>query len=275
MNNGDNKLFYNNEIQNKPFHAYLLCGKSKEVLSATAKEIAKRILCKQVYKEDCLECLICKQIEENNCVELKIIETEDKNIKIEEISNLKYNFQKKISNKSKRVYIINEVEKLTAKSANAMLKFIEEPEDGTYAIFTTKNIEKVLGTIVSRCRVEYIYFNKESEGNTDYNKEVKKILTNIEKNKINSIYTNKVEIYDSNREPGENIFNTIAEIYLDCLHKKICGRSSEEEEYIIKNNNNEQIIRKIEITDKFSERVKSNTNINLIFDAFIIEISEV
>ena len=35
---------------------------------------------------------------------------------------------------------------------NSLLKFLEEPVEEVYAILTTKNINKVLPTIQSRCR---------------------------------------------------------------------------------------------------------------------------
>ena len=36
---------------------------------------------------------------------------------------------------------------------NALLKILEEPTEGIYAIFTTKNINRILPTIISRCQV--------------------------------------------------------------------------------------------------------------------------
>ena len=38
-------------------------------------------------------------------------------------------------------------------AANSMLKFLEEPEDNIVAILMTNNINNVLSTIISRCKV--------------------------------------------------------------------------------------------------------------------------
>jgi len=275
MNDINNILLANNKIQKKLFHAYLLYGAPKEELEKRAKEFAKEMLCEYGYKNNCEKCLICKQVENNNYFELKIIGTEEKNIKIEEIKKLKYSFNKKTDIDRKRVYIINEAEKLTSTAANAMLKFIEEPEQNTYAILTTNNIEKILKTIRSRCREEIVSANIDSKKGEEQKKEIKEILLKIEQEKINSIYNCKEKIYDLNIDTEQNIFNIIMEIYLDYLHKKIKGINYLEKEYIMEKNSRQELIKKIEIADKFSERVKSNTNINMIFDAFIIEISEV
>ena len=53
----------------------------------------------------------------------------------------------------RRVYIIREAEKLNPSSANTILKFLEEPEEGIIAILLTKNRYQVLDTILSRCQV--------------------------------------------------------------------------------------------------------------------------
>ncbi len=39
---------------------------------------------------------------------------------------------------------------------NSLLKFLEEPQEGVFAILTTKNVNKVLPTIQSRCQVIHL-----------------------------------------------------------------------------------------------------------------------
>ena len=43
-------------------------------------------------------------------------------------------------------------------ASNSMLKFLEEPEDGIIAILMTNNINNVLSTIISRCKVIKLNF---------------------------------------------------------------------------------------------------------------------
>lgn len=269
----DEYIFESGEIQDKLSHAYLIVGKTNTDLEKDAIELAKKILCEKEYKKNCIECNTCKKINNGNHTELKIISNNEKNIKIEEIKELKYNFQKKGMTKGRRVYIINGGEKLTHEAANAMLKFIEEPSEKTYAIITTKNIEKVLETIKSRCRIIYINHKNEGQELDKYKEDIKEILIKIEKDKLNSIYSNKEIIYDLDKELQEKILDNIEEIYLDYLHKKI-RNYNDVNDYILKNNSKEKLIKKIKITNKYQERVKTNANISLILDAFLIEISE-
>ena len=57
---------------------------------------------------------------------------------------------------NKKVYIIQNCENLHKKVVNALLKTIEEPGPGIYAILLTSNIANVLPTIVSRCQKIFI-----------------------------------------------------------------------------------------------------------------------
>jgi len=269
----DEYTFESSEMQDKLSHAYLITGKSNTDLEKYAIELAKKILCEKEYKQSCVECNTCRKINDGNYTELKIIGTNEKNIKIEEIKELKYNFQKTGMIEGRRVYIINGGEKLTLGAANAMLKFIEEPSEKTYAIITTKNIEKVIETIRSRCRIIYINQKNETQEVDKYKEDIKGILLKIEKDKINSIYSNKEIIYDLDKELQEKFFDNVEEIYLDYLHKKI-KNCNDINDYILKNNSKEKLIKKIKIANKYQERIKTNANINLILDAFLIEISE-
>ena len=58
---------------------------------------------------------------------MEIIKTEAQSIKKEEILQLKEKFKTKSVYNSKRIYIIEEAEKLNSSSANTLLKFLEEP----------------------------------------------------------------------------------------------------------------------------------------------------
>ncbi|MDY5984151.1 MAG: hypothetical protein SPI94_01630, partial [Candidatus Onthovivens sp.] len=52
-----------------------------------------------------------------------------------------------------KIYIINLIENLRPNEANALLKFLEEPLDNTYAILTTENEYSILPTILSRTEI--------------------------------------------------------------------------------------------------------------------------
>ncbi len=53
----------------------------------------------------------------------------------------------------RKVYIMNEGEKMTVQAQNALLKTLEEPPEYTVILILTTNVESLLPTILSRCVV--------------------------------------------------------------------------------------------------------------------------
>ncbi len=122
-------------------------------MKETALLLAQSLICE--HKDGqfaCERCINCIRIEENNYADLIYIEG-DKNIKAEEVEQIRDQFETTALEKAgHKIFIINNCENLTNKSANSLLKFIEEPTGSLTGIFITTQIERVLPTIVSRCQ---------------------------------------------------------------------------------------------------------------------------
>ena len=80
-----------------------------------------------------------------------------KNIKIEEIRNLKSTLQKSSINNLSRFVIFDDVEYLSGNCVNALLKTIEEPSITNYFILINNQRQKILETLKSRS-IEFIFF---------------------------------------------------------------------------------------------------------------------
>ncbi len=80
-----------------------------------------------------------------------------KNIKIEEIRNLKSTLQKSSINKFNRFVIFDDVEYLSGNCINALLKTIEEPSITNYFILINNQRQNILETLKSRS-IEFIFF---------------------------------------------------------------------------------------------------------------------
>src|SRR5699024_2393812 len=52
-----------------------------------------------------------------------------------------------------KIYIIENIDYATPEAMNTLLKMLEEPTEGIYALFTTKNKNRILPTVLSRCQV--------------------------------------------------------------------------------------------------------------------------
>lgn len=149
------RIVKNSLTKSKCSHAYLIESNGYPYSFELSFSLAKALLCPNNYTNllNCNCCNQCSIIDDGNFLELKIIRPDGEWIKKEQLEELQNLFSKKAIIGNKKVYIIDKVEKLNRTSANSILKFLEEPEDGIVAILITENINNVLNTIVSRCQV--------------------------------------------------------------------------------------------------------------------------
>ena len=169
-----NKILENNKIS----HSFLFEIDDYDSDSYYIYIFIKMILCNLSY-EDVLKSdnTIISLIDQGNYPDIKVIEPDGNWIKKSQLISL----QKEYSNKSlinnKRVYIIKNAEKLNSSSANTILKFLEEPEDGIIAMLVTDNRYHVIDTILSRCQVLTLKENDFSFNLTDHSLSLLKCIS--------------------------------------------------------------------------------------------------
>ena len=195
-------------------HAYLIETNSEDRISLAYSLITKMF--KLEEKNISIEDLIV-----NN--DLYVLKTELQNIKKEEIIKLKENFKTKSLFFGKRVYIIEEAEKLNSSSANTLLKFLEEPDDEIYAILVTDNKYHIIDTILSRCQEIRYYDNSIKENlKLEYTESIVDFLLCIKNKKIKSLaYVNKFftkELFDRNN--FEKLLDEILCVFYDVIQYK-------------------------------------------------------
>jgi len=129
------------------------------VLFAGPEGIGKKRLARAVVQEmncphtpACGECANCLKIAGPADVFLHVLEAQGDKIKIEQVREA-IQFLALKTWVEHRFVIVDGVEKITAQAANALLKSIEEPPEGTHFIFITANLSQVLPTIRSRCQI--------------------------------------------------------------------------------------------------------------------------
>jgi len=144
-------------MQNKIASSYIFNGKEGVGKKTTAIEFAKCINCLNITEnyQSCENCPSCKKINKKICPDVKIIEPEKDRLKIEQIREFRKDISMKPFENKKRIYIINNAEELTIDAANCLLKTIEEPPEFAVIILICSNINSILPTIISRCRVLY------------------------------------------------------------------------------------------------------------------------
>ncbi|MCI6614825.1 MAG: hypothetical protein MSC51_03165 [Mollicutes bacterium] len=146
-------IFKNALENNRFFHAYLLSGPTGTPIFEIAKFLSKCLLNnKHELKEE--DNIISKTVENRTYPDLIIIDTKKEQVKIVDIRRIEDKFsQTSINQLGIKIYIINLIENLRPNEANALLKFLEEPLDNTYAILTTENEYSILPTILSRTEI--------------------------------------------------------------------------------------------------------------------------
>ncbi|MBQ8293220.1 MAG: AAA family ATPase [Bacilli bacterium] len=146
------KIIDNSYNRRKLVHAYIFEGEAGTGKMEAAKYIASKLLCREETKPCCI-CNSCQRVLNGTHINVNIVEADGEVIKKEQITNLLKESSMKTLEKGSRIHIIKDADKLNQASANALLKFIEEPYPNHYVILTTKNSGKMLSTIISRCQL--------------------------------------------------------------------------------------------------------------------------
>jgi len=135
------------------YGAYLFVGPAGVGKKLAAINFAKALNCKESKIDGCNRCSSCIRINKMSHPNLRILSPKEESFKIEQIRQLKSNVGYKIFEGKKKVWIMDEAEKLTPEAANSLLKILEEPPPDHIIILITHAPHLLPSTIISRCRV--------------------------------------------------------------------------------------------------------------------------
>ncbi|MBS5588274.1 MAG: hypothetical protein KHX14_05575 [[Clostridium] spiroforme] len=141
-------LIYNEFLQNKIPHAFLLVGSNTE---KPLNFLAMSLICDQTLA--CMQCNDCRKVAQNKYGDIIRLNGRNNSIKKTDIQYIQNTFKKSSLEGKAKIYIIENIEYATPEAMNTLLKMLEEPTNGIYALFTTKNKNKILPTILSRCQI--------------------------------------------------------------------------------------------------------------------------
>ena len=269
-------------------HSYLFLGTQGIGKKMIAKEFAKMILCTSEDKY-CGVCKSCIEFDTDNNPDFSIIESDGNSIKIDQIRE----FQKKVSEKpiisQRKVYIINDSDKMTVEAQNCLLKTLEEPPEFVTIILVGTNENAFLSTIKSRCMI--LHFEEISE------EEILKYLEENYQIKINSQIMIKafqgsigkaIELKDK-QEQYEKIENLIYGLekmdVVDLVNKAEFLYSSKDDKTeildymevilmdIAKTSN--KYAQTIEIVEQTKKRLAANANYDMSVDNMLFKIWEI
>lgn len=269
----------NQEIANsKCSHAYLFEISNEEQFNIIMAFVKSIVCPSNKFACSKSDCNICDRIDNGNYPEITVIEPDGMWIKKEQLVSLQQDFSKKAIEGNTKIYIIKECEKLNKTSANSILKFLEEPEDGIIAILVTKNSNMVIKTIVSRC--QQIRFQNKINNNIIYDEELSevcmKFVSSLETKGFNAI-TDINELTNSVTKSSLNeVFTEILNIYEEILNYMMTRKIKKYNRYeteinkIMQRNSIAFISKKVQIILDTREQLQNNLNIGLVFDKFLI-----
>ena len=266
------ELIHSGEI-NKTSHSYLFIGTEAIGKKLIAEEFAKMLLAVK---------------DTDNNPDFSIIEPDGNSIKIEQIRE----FQKKVSEKpiisNKKVYIINDSDKMTVEAQNCLLKTLEEPPEFVTIILIGSNENSFLSTIKSRCMI--LHFEKISD------EQIQKYLQDNHQTEINSKIMleacqgsigKALEIKDKQElyQNTEQVVNSLErKDKIDILNMSDFIYKSKDDKLEILNYMNVLFINLAKINSKYADciaiveetkrRLQSNANYDMCIDNLLLSLWE-
>ncbi len=133
-------------------HAYLFHGREGIGKKATAMAFAAAILCDRKEAEACHTCLSCKKTSHGNHPDLITITAEGAFIKVQAVKDLLHTIAFRPLEGGRRLFIIDEADRMNQTAANALLKTLEEPSPANILVLITSKPYTLPRTILSRCQ---------------------------------------------------------------------------------------------------------------------------
>lgn len=134
-----------------------------------ARVLAQAINCEREKADACGVCATCRAISGGRLPDVWEIEREGQEIRIDQMRALKQAAYLRPMVARKRVFIIEEAERMNEEAANSLLKTLEEPPLFSHIILLTSNPHLLLPTILSRCQIlQFVPVGKE---------EIRQVLT--------------------------------------------------------------------------------------------------
>ena len=287
IGNTEVKKYLEKSIEkNNILHSYLFTGTDGIGKKIIAKEFAKRVLCVENADESCT-CKSCKCFDGNNHPDFYLINEEGESIKIDTIREITNKVIEKPIVSKRKVYIINDFQKMTKEAQNCLLKTLEEPPEFVCIILISSNENIILNTIKSRCMTvkfkniednELLEYAKTKLGYDDISANLLKSfdgsIGKAIKQKENKEKYDKIDIIIS-----DFVSKDLIEIMLET--KELYDKENIHDilDYIIvclysKYKEDERFINCIKYVNECSERLRANSNFDMSVDNMLIKIWE-
>lgn len=146
-------------------HAYLFAGPGSIGKGTLALRLAQALVCERGGADPCLACRACKRAAHGNHPDVRLLslaaqnaslkpdEAKGRELRIDAVRDWQRDIDLRPFEAARRIFILDDADKLTEQAANAMLKTLEEPPPYAVLILLAHGAGDLLPTIVSRCRI--------------------------------------------------------------------------------------------------------------------------
>ncbi|MFH0827397.1 MAG: DNA polymerase III subunit delta' [Candidatus Omnitrophota bacterium] len=124
-------------------------GVGKKLMAET---LAKAVNCEQLQTDSCDRCVSCLKIDRHVHPDIHLIESDESEIKIDDIRQLQREICLRPYEARFKVFILNDAHRLTAEASGALLKTLEEPPGNSLIILISDKPVLLFKTVVSRCK---------------------------------------------------------------------------------------------------------------------------
>ena len=131
-------------------HAYLFYGMDGIGKKTTASVFARALNCGD-KDPPCDACASCRKAEHKNHPNIITVQAEGQFIKIGAVKEIQARMTFR-PGEGRRIFILQEADRMNAAAANALLKTLEEPSAGNILLLTTARSHALPMTILSRCQ---------------------------------------------------------------------------------------------------------------------------
>lgn len=142
---------------NKVSHAYLIVGEQSAGKEYIARIFANALVCENPGDgyEPCQECHSCMQAVTKSHPDIITLTKTKPNATTISVDDVREQIVSDAMIRpymgGKKIYIVNEADKMTPQAQNALLKTLEEPPEYIVILLLASNESAILDTIVSRC----------------------------------------------------------------------------------------------------------------------------
>ncbi|MBQ6018832.1 MAG: DNA polymerase III subunit gamma/tau [Clostridia bacterium] len=146
------KVLAEQVLSGRVSHAYLFTGSRGTGKTTCARIFSKAVCCRSPKNgEPCGKCDICRGIDGGSVLDYTEIDAAS-NRSIEDVRRIREEAWISPAQAKYRIYVLDEVHMLTNEAFNALLKILEEPPEHVIFILATTDVQKLPGTILSRCQ---------------------------------------------------------------------------------------------------------------------------